>query len=79
MESHRVNSIISGRSPPFILYTYINSRVETPKQKQETISDYHFWTKSSVLRYSNIVRDVKDLKFTTWLLRYIYESRCLKV
>ena len=30
MESHRVNIIISGRSP----YTYINHHVGTPKQKQ---------------------------------------------
>ena len=34
MESNRVNSIISGRSP---LYTYINHHVGTPKQKQTII------------------------------------------
>ena len=34
MESHRVNSIISGRSP---LYTYINHHVGTPKQKQTSL------------------------------------------
>ena len=30
----RVNSIISGRSPPLHLYTYINHHVGTPKQKE---------------------------------------------
>ena len=37
MESHRVNSIISGRNPyTVILYTYINRHVGTPKQKKQT-------------------------------------------
>ena len=32
---HRINSIISGRSPPsHCMYTNINHHVETPKQKQ---------------------------------------------
>ena len=35
MESHKVNSIISGRSPPlYCTLTYINHLVGTPKQKQ---------------------------------------------
>ena len=45
MESHRVNSIISGRKPTVTLYTYINHHVGTPKQKQTsyyTVSDSCF-------------------------------------
>ena len=38
MESHKVNSIISGRST-VTLYTYINHHVGTTKQKQ-TINSY---------------------------------------
>ena len=34
MESHRVNSIISGESPPLNCKSYINHHVGTPKQKQ---------------------------------------------
>ena len=36
MESHRANSITSGRSPTVILYTHINHHVGTPKQTQSS-------------------------------------------
>ena len=68
MESHRVNSIISGRSPPLhCTFTLITmcvffpsildiKFVGTPKQKQTSLvitRIQYFWTKSSRLRYSN--------------------------
>ena len=36
MESHRVNSIISGKAHRYT-YTYINHHVGTPKQKQTLV------------------------------------------
>ena len=59
-----------GEKPTVTLYTYINHRVGTPKQNQTcyytVFLDYkssrlryiiiqYFWTKSSRLRYSNIL------------------------
>ena len=45
MESHRVNSIISGRSPPLhcTLLTLIPMYVGTPKQKQTIVVIIQFF------------------------------------
>ena len=62
MESHRVNSIISGRSPPLvILYTYINHHAGTPKQKKQTIIVIIHFFGLRVPDYGTVIfyRDIK--------------------
>ena len=41
-----------GEKPTVTLYTYIDHRVGTPKQKQTVVIQY-FWTTNSILTYSN--------------------------
>ena len=56
MESHRVNKQYNfgEKLTVILLYTYINHHVGTPKQTQTSYFTV-FWTKSSRLRYSNIL------------------------
>ena len=59
MESHRVNSIISGRSPPsHCTLTLIAIQGHQDKTRNNTRTEY-FWTKSFSLRCSNMVKKVK--------------------
>ena len=69
MLSHRVNSITSGRNPPFvIMYTDINHLVETSKQNtKEHLSGFGCRVHSQSLDVEYIVRGYYDEIVRVWM------------
>ena len=76
MESHRVNSIISGRSPSLhCTLTLITMSGHQNKSRLDIIQ--YFWTTSSRLRYSNFYRELKlKIGFGIVISKEVYGHRC---
>ena len=74
MESHRVNSIISGRSPPLHCNTY---HVGTPKHTVYCVcvfSSHSFWTSSSLDVPAGVTQEEGHTGFLIHLLSAVRAS-----